>query len=161
MLFSINHSYLISVRPRGGRLTNGSNIPGILPPTNSGNGVPNGVNPREKSSGPKSFRFGLNQNLTTGNNDYPSNFHSEPALNRKAVHFSSRLNKSDTSAAHSSGDLQKEAKNGKKTPGFQGINKKKGLANSSSDSAEGLQNGVLRISAPFLNNPLVHHINQK
>ena len=104
--------------------------------------------------GPRTFRFGLsNKDM----NEPVSNFHSEPPLNRRAVHFNGALNHENSETAHSSGDLRK-----KLLPSLAhiGINKKRNSGNSGSSGSDGYdQNGVLRISAPFLNNPLVQHLN--
>ena len=88
---------------------------------------------------------------------------SEPALNRRAVN----VNGSNTlvanllpNGAHSSGDLTAcgKRKVGKKLPKLF-TKKKNATAQNSSSSENGFdQKGVLRISAPFLNNPLVQHV---
>ena len=68
--------------------------------------------------------------------------------------------------AHSSDDLRNSHKSGKsatlKMPKMPNIMKKRNSTNynNSSGSENGYdQNGVLRISTPFLNNPLVQHVN--
>ena len=68
--------------------------------------------------------------------------------------------------AHSSDDLRNSYKSSKsatlKMPKMPNIMKKRNSTNynNSSGSENGYdQNGVLRISTPFLNNPLVQHVN--
>lgn len=95
-------------------------------------------------------------------NDSLSNFHSEPALARKIVTFNE---KGHGITAHSSGDLTKNIDGTKsRKKGTKSKNLKKPPRNSPSHSVseshqQGLQqNGVLRISAPFLNNPVAESV---
>ena len=103
-----------------------------------------------------------------------SNVHSEPAMNRKSVnvHFNAEiaqpgaLRNLNTTQAHSIDDLRQSKNDSKsatlKIPKIPNIMKKRNSKNysTSSGSENGYdQNGVLRISAPFLNNPLVQHVN--
>ena len=164
---------LFSARPRNDRVT-GGNTPAVMTHEYlslksrhgfTGNGQLNGTRIVDKNA--RTFKFGLKTSLTAdlrgATNDPVSNFHSEPALNRKSVHFANRSSDEGDAgtavATHSSGDLRKGAKTSRKSPNLLPFSKKKNSDNTSSDSAEVYQNGVLRISAPFLNNPMVQHIN--
>ena len=102
-------------------------------------------------------------------NKYP---HSEAKLDLFAFMISEYLgaeglhrNLNATQAlAHSSDDLRNSHKSSKtlKMPKMPNIMKKRNSTNynNSSGSENGYdQNGVLRISTPFLNNPLVQHVN--
>lgn len=139
-------------------------------------------NSGSSSTRPKTFRFGLNARRSHQDLSEPvSNVHSEPPLNRRAVHFNGNgsaagiapannasnggangVAPADIKSAHSSGDLRN--KNGtKKLPRLPQLGSAKNRNSGSSGSADGYQDdqkaGVLRISAPFLNNPLVQHLN--
>lgn len=133
------------------------------------------------NSRPKKFHFALNGRRSHQDlSDPVSNVHSEPPLNRRAVHFNSgsaptpaAAAPADPTLAHSSGDLKNTGATGgsyKKLPrlpqlgsGLNNSSAKKRSSAGSSGSPDGYQDdqkaGVLRISAPFLNNPLVQHLN--
>ena len=95
-----------------------------------------------------------------------SNVHSEPATIRKSVnvHFGNGGTLSRGNLAHSNDDIRQisGSKKSLKMPKISNFMKKRNSTaqnNTSSGSENGYdQKGVLRISAPFLNNPLVQHV---
>ena len=98
-------------------------------------------------------------------NDSLSNFHSEPALARRMVTFN-ETGQNQVLTAHSSGELNKQQiDKPRKKGGKSKVLKKPKCSPSHShsggggESQQGLQqNGVLRISAPFLNNPAAQSV---
>ena len=98
-------------------------------------------------------------------NDSLSNFHSEPALARRMVTFN-ETGQNQVLTAHSSGELNKQQiDKPRKKGGKSKVQKKPKCSPSHShsggggESQQGLQqNGVLRISAPFLNNPAAQSV---
>ena len=99
-------------------------------------------------------------------NDSLSNFHSEPALARRMVTFNETGGQNQVLTAHSSGELAKQQidKPRKKGTKCKVLKKPKCSPSHShsgggGESQQGLQqNGVLRISAPFLNNPAAQSV---
>ena len=107
------------------------------------------------------YKYKLSAREMDGNESL-SNVHSEPALAHKIVTFNE---KGHCLTAHSSGDLTKHGDGTKsRKKGTKSKNSKKPLRTSPSPSVvesqkQGLQqNGVLRISAPFLNNPVAESV---
>ena len=104
-------------------------------------------------------------------NDSLSNFHSEPALARRIVTFNEMPANPVMTTAHSSGELAKQqstsdkslrgkkgAKKGTKKPKSSPSHSHSGGGTGGEESQGLHQNGILRISAPFLNNPAAQSV---